>query len=53
LLGWLIAGEPITSRMIVAAAIIVGSVVLITTFGRDRADATAVHESECPTPPCA
>jgi drug/metabolite transporter (DMT)-like permease len=53
LLGWLIAGEPITSRMIVAAAIIVGSVVLITTFGRERADATSVHESECPTPPCA
>ena len=53
LLGWLIAGEPITLRMMVAAAIIVGSVILITTFGRGHADAAAVHESECPTPPCA
>ena len=51
LLGWSIAGEPLTSKMILAASIIVGSVVLITTYGRDHAD--AVHESECPTPPCA
>ena len=53
LLGWLVAGEAITLRMIVAAAIIIASVVLITTFGRQHADAAAVHESECPTPPCA
>ena len=53
LLGWLVAGEAITLRMIVAAAIIIASVVLITTFGRGHADAAAVHESECPTPPCA
>jgi len=53
LLGWSIAGEPLTSKMILAASIIVGSVVLITTYGRDHADADAVHESECPTPPCA
>jgi len=53
LLGWLVAGEAITLRMIVAAAIIIASVVLITTFGRGHADAANVHESECPTPPCA
>jgi drug/metabolite transporter (DMT)-like permease len=53
LLGWLVAGEPITSKMILAAAIIVGSVVLITTFGREHAGTTPVHDSECPTPPCA
>jgi drug/metabolite transporter (DMT)-like permease len=37
LLGWLIASEPITLRMMIAAVIIVGSVVLITTYGRDDA----------------
>lgn len=52
LLGWLIAREPLTPRMLVAAAVIVGSVALITTFGREPAT-TAVHDSECPTPPCA
>jgi drug/metabolite transporter (DMT)-like permease len=53
LLGWSIAGEPLTSKMILAAAIIVGSVVLITTYGREHAGAAAVHDSECPTLPCA
>ena len=54
LLGWLIANEPVTSKMLLAAAIIVGSVVLITTFGHDRATtAPALHDSDCPTPPCA
>ena len=54
LLGWLIANEPVTSKMMLAAAIIVGSVVLITTFGHDRATtAPALHDSDCPTPPCA
>ena len=52
LLGWSIAGEPLTLKMILAAAIIVGSVVLITTYGREHT-AAAVHDSECPTPPCA
>jgi drug/metabolite transporter (DMT)-like permease len=51
LLGWLIAGEPITLKMMVAAAIIIGSVVLITTYGREHTE--AIHDSECPTPPCA
>ena len=53
-LGWLIASEPLTSKMMLAAAIIVGSVVLITTFGHDRAaTAPALHDSDCPTHPCA
>ena len=50
-LGWLIAGEPLTSRMLLAAVVIVGSVVLITTFSREPA--SAIHDSQCPTPPCA
>jgi drug/metabolite transporter (DMT)-like permease len=49
-LGWFIAGEPLASRTLIAATVIVGSVVLITTFGREPA--ISVHESECPTPPC-
>jgi drug/metabolite transporter (DMT)-like permease len=53
LLGWSIAAEPLTSKMILAAAIIVGSVVLITIYGREHTGADAVHDSECPTPPCA
>ena len=52
LLGWSIAGEALTLKMMIAAAIIVGSVVLITTYGREHT-AAAVHDSECPTPPCA
>src|ERR1051325_7028374 len=50
-LGWLIAGEPITSRMLSAAAVIVSSVILITTFSREPGP--AIHDSQCPTPPCA
>ena len=54
LLGWFIASEPLTLRMILAAAIIVGSVVLITTFGHDQAtDESALHDSECAPHPCA
>jgi drug/metabolite transporter (DMT)-like permease len=56
-LGWLLAGEPLTSRMIVAAAVIIGSVILITTFGKEHTIPTSapnsVHDSECPTHPCA
>ena len=51
-LGWLIASEPLTPKMMLAAAIVVGSVVLITTFGQDQT-ATALHDSDCPTHPCA
>lgn len=50
-LGWLIVGEPLTSRMLSAAVIIVSSVILITTFSREPAP--AIHDSQCPTPPCA
>jgi len=56
LLGWSLASEPLTLRMLIAAAIIVGSVVLITTFGREHTPAAApnsVHDSDCPTHPCA
>lgn len=55
LLGWLIAGEPLTSQMLISAAVIIGSVIIITTFGRDHTPETApaLHDSECPTPPCA
>ena len=49
-LGWLIAGEPITSRMLLAAVVIVSSVALITTFSREPE--SAIHDSQCPTPPC-
>ena len=54
-LGWLIASEPLTRQMLVAAAVIIGSVILITTFGREHTPTTApaIHDSECPTPPCA
>lgn len=57
LLGWSIASEPLTLRMLLAAAIIVGSVVLITTFGREHTtpagDPNTIHDSDCPTHPCA
>jgi len=56
-LGWLFASEPLTLRMLAAAAVIVGSVALITTYGSEPAAASAaepeLHDSECPVPPCA
>jgi drug/metabolite transporter (DMT)-like permease len=53
LLGWLLANEPLTMRTLVAAAVIVGSVALITTYGGEHAaDAKELHDSECPVPPC-
>jgi drug/metabolite transporter (DMT)-like permease len=54
LLGWLIAGEPLTKRMLSAAAVIIASVILITTFGREHtaSAAPALHDSDCPTHPC-
>ena len=55
LLGWLLANEPLTLRMLLAAAVIVCSVVLITTFGAEHTPPanTSIHDSECPTHPCA
>jgi len=50
-LGWLIANEPLTSRMLLAAVVIIISVVLITTYSREPE--SAIHDSQCPTPPCA
>jgi drug/metabolite transporter (DMT)-like permease len=37
LLGWFIASEPVTLRMLLAAVVIVGSVALITTYGKEGA----------------
>jgi drug/metabolite transporter (DMT)-like permease len=54
-LGWLFASEPLTLKMLLAAAVIVCSVVLITTFGAEHASGSTaeLHNSECPVPPCA
>lgn len=55
-LGWLLASEPLTLRIALGAAVIVGSVVLITTYGSEHKQqpaASSIHDSECPTPPCA
>ena len=53
-LGWLLANEPFTMRMLLAAAVIVGSVVLITTYGGEHARSSAdLHDTDCPLPPCA
>jgi drug/metabolite transporter (DMT)-like permease len=64
-LGWLLANEPVSLRTPVAAAVIIISVVLITTFGEDQkpAESTATkpsldgggetEEEPCPTHPCA
>ena len=55
LLGWFLASEPLTLRMAVAAAVIVGSVALITTFGAEHTagSSSELHDSECAAPPCA
>lgn len=55
-LGWLIAGEPLSIRMLFAGAVIVVSVVLITTYGREaveKKNTDEIHTSECPPHPCA
>jgi drug/metabolite transporter (DMT)-like permease len=56
-LGWLFASEPLTLRMLAAAAVIVGSVALIVTYGAEQSKDAVVeselHDSECPVPPCA
>lgn len=53
LLGWWLANEPLTWRMLLAAAVIISSVVLITTFGGEHtSDAPSVQDAECSTPPC-
>jgi len=55
-LGWLIASEPVRSLTLVAAAIIVGSVVLITTYSHERkADIKKdmLDDDSCAPHPCA
>jgi drug/metabolite transporter (DMT)-like permease len=56
-LGWLIASEPISVWMLIGAAIIVGSVMLITTYGSEGAKPPATETdlvtSRCPSHPCA
>ena len=64
LLGWALANEPVTPRMVIAAAVIVASVVLITTYGKERGKEKGAEVSvrgpdpspdtdPCPTHPCA
>jgi drug/metabolite transporter (DMT)-like permease len=53
-LGWLIAGESFTAQMLVGAAIIIGSVALITSHKKDSHSAEEIetHESNSPTGNC-
>ncbi len=49
LLGWAFAGESLTPRMIVAAAVIVGAVALIVSFGASGPpERVSVHTDEFP-----
>lgn len=43
LLGWMVVGEPITGRVLVSIAVLVGAVVLITGKRRRRSTQTAMH----------
>jgi hypothetical protein len=44
----------LTMRMLIAATVIVASVVLITTYGGEHAASTdELHDTDCPVPPCA
>lgn len=53
LLGWSIAGESLTGQMLVGAGIIVSSVVLITSQGKDEKDLTEeIHKTDTPTGNC-
>ena len=56
-LGWLIASESLTVSMLVGAIVIIGSVVLITTFGSDHLARVKrpepVDDSDCAHHPCA
>lgn len=53
ILGWAIAGESLTSEMAVGAAIIVGSVVLITSHNKEEKDSEdEIHESQIPPGNC-
>jgi len=55
LLGWLIAGESFTGKMLLGAGVIVGSVILITSQNKSEADSATedeVHQSQTPTGDC-
>jgi drug/metabolite transporter (DMT)-like permease len=55
LLGWLIANESFTGQMLIGAAVIVGSVVLITSHDKNDQDSeeeSEIHESNTPTENC-
>ncbi len=45
LLGWFIAREPVTVRTLLAAIVIVASVALITTYGREVTKESGAHSS--------
>ena len=50
-LGWLIAGESFTGQMLVGAAVIVGSVVLVTSQNKSEDDSVTedeIHDSQTP-----
>jgi len=49
-LGWLLAGEIVTGRMLIAAAVIVGSVIVIITFRRPSRAATRAGEAHVRPP---
>lgn len=51
-LGWLILSEPITSQTVVAVGVIVSSVLLITTQGRQRRDVPSTSPALPDTMPC-
>ncbi len=48
LLGWALAGEPLTLRILTASAVIVGSVVVITSAGQGRRRAQRARSSAAP-----
>lgn len=50
LLGWVFAGEPMTLRTIIAAAVIIGAVVLIIRYGAERAALAAAPVERPATP---
>lgn len=52
-LGWLVAGETFTTQMLIGAGIIVGSVALITSRGKDsNVVIEDIHQSNTPTGKC-
>ena len=50
-LGWALAGEPITARTLLAAAVIIAAVAVITTGKRDTKDADAPDAEDSPAEP--